>query len=684
MSPQTARRSVRAIGALAIVAFAVALGLTFGDTTSSAEDLPFIVLMAIGLALFTSIGLAIASRAPENPIGWLYAAVGVCTLTNIAMNEYAIRATTNLDLPGVEYAQFVSSLMIVPAAGAIILALLLFPTGSPPSPRWRVVGWLVGVGCGVAVVAGSLQPTFLEVGDSMSVRNPLQVPAIASFTWLGIAATLLLVGAATGAAGSLAVRFLRSSGEERQQVRWLLFAVGLVMATLLLTFAVGDSGFGNFVFLMLTASILVGLPAATAVAVLRYRLYDLDLVIKKTVIFAITVVLVMIAGVGTLLVISGPLTDLAPDETQAVGVTGLMIGVLIWPMWRFARRIGDRIVYGGRATPYEALSEFSERLSEAYATDDVLPRMAAVLGENTRAAEARVWLRVGNTFRPAAAWPADAASAEPVPGAGDELPALPGDRAVEVRHRGELLGALSAVSRTNDPIDSGRTSLMRDLAAQAGLVLRNVRLIEELRASRQRLVAAQDEERRRLERNIHDGAQQQLVALGVKLRLAEALVDRDSAKTHEMLEQLQTETQGAIDDLRDLARGIYPPLLADRGLEAALEAQARKSATPVDVAAAGLGRYGQDVEAAVYFSCLEALQNVSKYAAASRARIDLAQHNGSLDFVVADDGTGFDQASVTHGSGLQGMTDRIDAIGGSLTIESAPGAGTTVRGSVPV
>ncbi len=610
MSPQTARRSVRAIGALAIAAFAVALGLTFGDTTSSADDLPFIVLMAIGLALFTSIGLAIASRAPANPIGWLYAAVGVCTLTNIAMNEYAIRATTNLDLPGVEYAQFVSSLMIVPAAGAIILALLLFPTGSPPSPRWRAVGWLVGVGCGVAVMAGSLQPTVLEVGDSMSVRNPLQVPAIASFTWLGIAAPLLLVGAAIGAAGSLAVRFLRSRGEERQQVRWLLFAVGLVIATLLLTFAVGDSGFGNFVFLMLTASILVGLPAATAVAVLRYRLYDLDLVIKKTVIFAITVVLVMIAGVGTLLVISGPLTDLAPDETQAVGVTGLVIGVLIWPMWRFARRIGDRIVYGGRATPYEALSEFSERLSEAYATDDVLPRMAAVLGENTRAAEARVWLRVGNTFRPAAAWPADAASAEPVPGAGDELPALPGDRAVEVRHRGELLGALSAVSRSNDPIDSGRTSLMRDLATQGGLVLRNVRLIEELRASRQRLVAAQDEERRRLERNIHDGAQQQLVALGVKLRLADTLIDRDPSKSHALMSDLQTETQAAIDDLRDLARGIYPPLLADRGLEAALEAQARKSPTPVAVAAAGIGRYDQDVEAAVYFSCLEALQNV--------------------------------------------------------------------------
>jgi signal transduction histidine kinase len=309
--------------------------------------------------------------------------------------------------------------------------------------------------------------------------------------------------------------------------------------------------------------------------------------------------------------------------------------------------------------------------------------MAAVLGESTRAAEARVWLRVGTTFRPAAAWPSDAAVAEPVPGAGDELPALPGDRAVEVRHRGELLGALSATSHANDPIDSGRTSLMRDLAAQAGLVLRNVRLIEELRASRQRLVAAQDEERRKLERNIHDGAQQQLVALGVKLRLADSLVERDPAKAREIMAQLQIETQAAVDDLRDLARGIYPPLLADQGLEAALQAQARKSPTPVRVEADGIGRYDQDLEAAVYFSCLEAMQNIAKYANAASAAITLAQRNGSLEFRVRDDGTGFDPVTVVLGSGLQGMTDRIDAIGGTLTIESEPGAGTTVRGEVP-
>ena len=169
---------------------------------------------------------------------------------------------------------------------------------------------------------------------------------------------------------------------------------------------------------------------------------------------------------------------------------------------------------------------------------------------------------------------------------------------------------------------------MEHLAGQAGLVLRNVRLteellarLEELQASRQRLVAAQDEERRKLERNIHDWAQQQLVALSVKTRLAQQLAGRDPAKVEQMLEQIQANTNDALENLRDLARGIYPPLLADKGLVAALEAQARKAAVPTTVDGNGLGRFGQDVEAAVYFSCLEVLQNVAKYADATRATI---------------------------------------------------------------
>jgi signal transduction histidine kinase len=229
-----------------------------------------------------------------------------------------------------------------------------------------------------------------------------------------------------------------------------------------------------------------------------------------------------------------------------------------------------------------------------------------------------------------------------------------------------------------------RERLVRDLASQAGLVLRNVRLIEELRASRQRLVAAQDAERRRLERNIHDGAQQQLVALTVKLRLLEQTAARDPAKAVEIAEQLQHETTTALEDLRDLARGIYPPLLADEGLPAALTAQARKAEIPVIVRADEVGRFSQDVEAAVYFSCLEALQNVAKYANASRVTISLARSDGHLVFAVADDGIGFDPAAAHRGTGLQGIADRMDALRGRLEVESAPGAGTTLSGSLPV
>jgi signal transduction histidine kinase len=236
----------------------------------------------------------------------------------------------------------------------------------------------------------------------------------------------------------------------------------------------------------------------------------------------------------------------------------------------------------------------------------------------------------------------------------------------------------------SDPMNPSKERLIRDLAAQAGLVLRNVRLFEELRASRQRLVSAQDAERRRLERNIHDGAQQQLVALQVKQRLVEGTIERDPSKALGMMSQLQADTTEALETLRDLARGIYPPLLADQGLGAALESQARKSPVPISVEAEGVARYPQDVEAAVYFCALEAMNNLAKYADASRAMVSLSQSDGTLRFSVSDDGVGFDVARDSNGTGLQGMADRIDAIGGSLEIRSAPGEGTTVVGRVPV
>jgi signal transduction histidine kinase len=228
-----------------------------------------------------------------------------------------------------------------------------------------------------------------------------------------------------------------------------------------------------------------------------------------------------------------------------------------------------------------------------------------------------------------------------------------------------------------------KTKLANDMASQAGLVLRNVRLIEDLRESRRRIVSAQDIRAKKLERDIHDGAQQQLVALAVKLGLVERFVGTDPDRAAAMLAEAKAETTEALDDLRDLARGIYPPLLADQGLAAALEAQARKSSLPVVVEPDGIGRYAQPTEAAVYFSCLEALNNVAKYADSSSVEIRLRQRDGELRFEVEDDGVGFEPGATTRGTGLQGIADRLDALGGRLEIRTAPGEGTTLVGLVP-
>jgi signal transduction histidine kinase len=252
-----------------------------------------------------------------------------------------------------------------------------------------------------------------------------------------------------------------------------------------------------------------------------------------------------------------------------------------------------------------------------------------------------------------------------------------------VEHQGERLGALRISSSPREPLTPAGERLVRDVAAQAGLVLRNVALIEDLRASRQRLVAASDEARRRLERNLHDGAQQQLVALRITLQLARQMVADSPDEAAGLLAQTEQAAQDALEELRDLARGIYPPLLADLGLPAALEAQAHKAPLPVKVQAPGVGRYGQDVEAAVYFCVLEALQNVAKYAHASASCVTLGYDGQCLAFAVTDDGAGFDQSAAPAGSGVQGMADRLAALGGTLHVSSAPGRGTEVTGRVP-
>ena len=316
--------------------------------------------------------------------------------------------------------------------------------------------------------------------------------------------------------------------------------------------------------------------------------------------------------------------------------------------------------------------------------------MARVLAEGTGADRAVVWLKDGAELAAGACWPTDGAPPGPVGFAGSGAPAITGaDRVSLVYHQGEALGALSVAKRPGENLTPVEGKLMSDLVAQAGLLLHNIGLTEQLRArlaelqaSRLRIVAAADEQRRRIERDIHDGAQQQLLAIADALALAESVAGQDDERERALVAQLKAETSGALETLRHLARGIYPPLLADQGLAAAVRAQAGKAPGPVEVSTDGLGRYPAEIETAVYFCCVEALHNAARHAPGSAVRISLADAGQGPEFEVTDDGPGFDPATVSPGSGLRNMSDRLAALGGSCQVDSSPGRGTSVTGRI--
>ncbi len=662
-------------------------------------------ISAVWLLPFASmavVGGIIAVRRPGNPIGWLaLASTGVisfgavCALVGDVLiyahhsaGQYVVLGSALLDAP------------VLPVAGLTFL-FLVFPDGRLVSPRWRPLVYLLAALSlgGLILCLVNPQPATLGSGPVPAVVSVLAISGAAGL--IATLSTVFTVAGAIIAALAVVSVFLRLRGadaERRHQVRWFavaaLFTVIVFIATTLIagnSEAVTSPLQIGILIPLLVAQGLV-LPVAISVAVMRYRLYDIDVVVSRTLVYGslavfITAVYVGIAvGIGALIGGGGK-----PNLGLSILATAI-VAVGFQPVRERVQRVANRLVYGKRATPYEVLSEFSERVAESYSTDDVLPRMARVLAEGTGAQRADVWLRRDSTWRDAAVWPSDAARSEAIVAPGATLPPVNGaSRLVEVRHQGDLLGALAVTKRSGESLTPVEENLLSHLAGQAGLVLKNVGLtndlqarLVDLRASRQRLVTAQDEERRRLERNLHDGAQQHLVAIKVKLGLAEMLMARDPEKAKGTLEQLKGDADEALETLRDLARGIYPPLLADKGLPAALESQARKATVPVSVVADGIGRYSQDVEAAVYFSVLEALQNVQKYAKARQVTVRLIGSEGTVAFEVIDDGEGFDTATARRGAGLTNMEDRLDALGGTLTVESTRGEGTRVSGELPV
>jgi signal transduction histidine kinase len=616
------------------------------------------------------VGFVLASRRPANRIGWLFLAAGLALGLSSFSTAYALHALVAApgSWPAGRAAGWLSNWIWVVPYAMLALVFVLFPTGQPRSPRWRAAGWLVG-GAFTLAVADQVAEAVRDWRDPFATVTQPNPPDVT-------ATYALMAAALVASVAALVVRFARSSGEERLQLTWFAAAAVLLVATLIpwLLTDVLITG-------LLVSLAFVCLYAAIAIAILKYRLYGIDIVINRAVLYGtlaafITVVYAgLVAGVGTL-----------AGNTHSVLLSALaaaIVAVAFQPARQRAGRLANRVVYGKRATPYQVLSDFARRIGGAYPSEDVLPQMARVVAAGTGAERVVVWLRVGGELRPEAVSDGPAEGVL-LPVEGQVMPSLPdADVSVPVIYQGELLGAISIRMPRGEPLRPAGEQLVADVASQAGLALSNAGLVEDLRASRQRLVAAQDEERRRLERNLHDGAQQDLVALSIKSRLAGATVE-DLDQARQAFGELQADAATALGNLRDLAHGIYPPMLADLGLAAALSAQAAKSAVPVTVQADGIGRYPQDTEAAVYFCCLEALQNIAKYARATQARICLQAQDGTLCFTVSDDGAGYDARRTVMGSGQRNMADRLAALDGQLEVRSAPGQGTVVTARLPL
>jgi signal transduction histidine kinase len=363
--------------------------------------------------------------------------------------------------------------------------------------------------------------------------------------------------------------------------------------------------------------------------------------------------------------------------------------------WLAARSL--RLVHGGVASPYDVLSRFSGAVLGTYVAEELTVRMAKVLAEGTGAEWAQVWLVVDDGLSLAATWPPQADL--PPEERGDahrEWVEAVGRRSLSVRQAGQLLGVLVVQERDGVPLTSVEERLFAGLADQAGLVLRGARLraelgrriaqlsaqADELRESRQRLVDAHDAERSRLERDIHDGAQQHLVALAVNMRLAHTLLERSPERAAEILAQQERAAVETVETLVGLSRGIYPRVLSDEGLPAALRSAVASSPMPVEVTESAVGRYAPNIEAALYFCALEALQNAAKHSGSTRVRVRLEGEGDRLTLTLEDDGIGFDPAAAQFGAGLANMRDRIESVGGELSIQSGAAGGTVVTASL--
>lgn len=695
--PGRARRAGLALAGASVVAAVAGLVLFLVAGGRLAES--WMVHNLVSSLTLAGAFAAMVRREPANAavwvLGWAMVVGAFGQALLIGVNELGMASVLDLGQGGeAGHGQLPPALAWSVAATAVTwiwavvplvtVGLLLFPDGRPPSRRWRpvVAGSVLAMLTFTIAIGVAVRP-----GPDLPVGGMRNAPAIDAALGLGGA---LILGAIGASVASLVVRHRRASGVQRRQIRWIALGgalFGLSLSVWLV--AARDAQLAEQLFWFASLATFPALLGAYAMAILRYRLYDIDIVISRSLVVAalaafITMVYVaVVVGIGHLVGAGGE---------AGLGLRVLataIVAVAFQPLRRRVRRWADRLVYGQRVSPYEVLARFSRQAAHT-ADEASLERIADVLAAGTGAQPAIIWLRVGDRIQPAAT----SDRSEPPPAVElpvDGLPELHASLALPVCHEGELLGAITLLQPRDEPVTRTHEDLAARLANGLALALRNARLTAELRehlhameASRQRIVHVQDDARRRLEQELREGPGRQLVELKALLGQARPTAQAAAAvRTAALIEQLESEADAAVTTLHELAAGIYPPVLEAEGLGPAIVAQAGRGPVPVTTHARGLGRYDPEVEVAVYFCVLEALQNTAKYAQASSAHVRLEEGDGRLRFEVSDDGVGFDPAGSDAGTGLRGMADRLDTVGGALEVWSVPGTGTRVGGWVP-
>jgi signal transduction histidine kinase len=647
---------------LAMHFIAIAEGLVWSDPYT------IVVFVVAATAVQSAVGMVAVWRQPGNAVGWCLLSLAASNALGAFVSGYAELGVLVHpgSLPGASAALVLQMADWVPVYAALTALALVFPDGRLPSRRWRPAAVGVGLatiaaGTAVALFPGTGQPPFDHVQNPAGIQllaGPLRPLA---FLALGSLLASLFVGAA-----AVIVRFRGATGVERRQLKWLAY-VGACVPFVLVICWISELVLGGLgvAFGIAYAFIQIGIPIAVGIAIFRHGLYDVDRLINRTLVYG-TLTVLLAAAFAALTLILGVL--LGRGSVWATAIATLAVGLAFrslrsWVQkavdWRF-----DRNKYEALRTVGRFLEEVRLGSASPEQVDEVLRK---TLHDPTL--ELLFWLPETGIYVNRAGQPVG----DPGP---EQLRAR-----TPLKHGEARLGLL-----LHHPALLERRELLRSVLSASALAVEIARLrvevrvqLAEVEASRSRILAAGYKERRQIERDLHDGAQQRLVSLGVSLRLLQRGLNGTSPTLRSALDEAVEEVGRAITDLRELARGVRPARL-DQGLEVALRDLARRSPIPVELDLT-VERMPSDIEAAAYFVACEALTNTVKHAGASRVTVRTARENGHLVVRVQDDGIG--GARLVPGSGLAGLADRVDAHGGRLRIDSRSGGGTLVEAELP-